>query len=111
MSRQTGLSTMRRLAPWLLFFAWLAISAAQLWVREIDAVRLGVLGCFSPARTETASLARFLSDQLPSRQGNGARPAAVAPVANELVPRADDEGAIRDNTPSAEQNPNSSPHS
>lgn len=111
MSRQTGLSTMRRLAPWLFFFAWLAISAAQLWVREIDAVRLGVLGCFSPARTETASLARFLSDQLPSRQDNSARPVAAVPVANELVPRADDEGATRDNASSAEQNPTRSPHS
>lgn len=79
---------MQRLAPWVLFFAWLAISAAQLWVREIDAVRLGVLGCFSPTRSETAALARFLSDR--------------------LAPQ--DETATRSDTPLNEANPTNSLH-
>ena len=65
MSRLAELLPVRRLAPWLLFFAWLAISAAQLWVREIDAVRRGVLGCLSPARPETATRSRAFPDWLP----------------------------------------------
>ena len=71
MSRLAELLPVRRLAPWLLFFAWLAISAAQLWVREIDAVRRGVLGCFSPARPETAARSRALTDWFPGRLTNG----------------------------------------
>lgn len=66
-TQMTGAIHVRRFAPWLLLFAWLAISAAQLWVREIDAVRRGVLGCFSPVRSETAALSRLLSSHLPAR--------------------------------------------
>lgn len=111
MSRQTGLSTMRRLAPWLLFFAWLAISAAQLWVREIDAVRLGVLGCFSPARSETAALAHFLSGRLLDSTEKGSRQTVTVPAANELVPRDDDEDAARNKTPPPANPIPGSPHS
>ena len=33
----------RRIAPWLLFGAWLTVSSAYLWALEIEAVRAGVL--------------------------------------------------------------------
>jgi len=64
MFREKTQRRLNQISPWLLFAAWLAVSAAKLWTQEIDAVREGVFSCRSDTPISFSRGPQWIQDLL-----------------------------------------------